>query len=101
MKKIINGKKYDTETAKLMGTYSNGQGYSDLNYFSSELYKKKTGEFFIYQEGGPMSIMGICRDGSIVGSENIIPVSENDAKNWVEEHLSVDEYESIFGEVEE
>lgn len=101
MKKIINRKKYDTETAKRIGSYSNGVGYSDLAYFCEELYEKKTGEFFIYKEGGPMSHMGICRDGSIVGSENIIPVSENDAKNWVEEHLSVDEYESIFGEVEE
>ncbi len=47
MKKIINGKRYDTETAKLIGSdgYSNP---SDFNYWSEDLYQKKTGEFFLY-----------------------------------------------------
>lgn len=33
--------------------------------------------------------------------EDIIPLSEEKAKEWAEKHLEVDEYEEIFGEVEE
>lgn len=101
MKKIINGKKYDTDTAKLMGTYTNGISYSDFEFFMSELYKKKTGEFFLYQEGGPMSIVAVHHGNNTTGSERIIPISENEAKEWVEKYMDADEYENIFGEVEE
>jgi len=54
MKKIINGKRYDTETAQLIGSasYSNR---TDFRFWSEELYRKKTGEFFLYGEGGPAS----------------------------------------------
>ena len=32
MKKIINGRLYDTETAKLIGSWSNGFSSSDFHY---------------------------------------------------------------------
>lgn len=35
------------------------------------------------------------------GGEKIIPLSENEAKEWAERNLDVEEYEAIFGEVEE
>ena len=40
MKKIINGKKYDTETAKMVCDYYNGLPSTDFRSFSAELYKK-------------------------------------------------------------
>lgn len=51
MKKIINGKKYDTETAREVACKAWGY-YGDLNFVFETLYKKKTGEFFLYGEGG-------------------------------------------------
>ena len=48
MKKIINGKKYDTETATSVGEYSSNYACSDYKYYDETLYKKKTGEFFLY-----------------------------------------------------
>lgn len=35
------------------------------------------------------------------GSSQIIPMTENEAKEWSENKLSCDEYEALFGEVEE
>ena len=35
------------------------------------------------------------------GGEKIIPLSENEAKKWAENHLDGDEYEKIFGSVDE
>ena len=43
MKKILGGKKYDTETARVVGTYWNGN--SGFGTCSETLYRKRTGEF--------------------------------------------------------
>lgn len=101
MKQIINGKKYDTETAKKLGDYSNGRSRSDFAFCEEELYIKKTGEFFIYGCGGPLSKYSVPEGNGVSGDSKIIPLTENEAKKWAEANLSVDKYESIFGEVEE
>lgn len=97
MKKIINGKLYDTETAKCLGSdsYSNRR---DFHYWSEELYVKRTGEYFLYGEGGPMSRYSrSLGDNSWTGGEKIIPLTISKAKEWAEEHMSADEYEEAFG----
>lgn len=101
MKKIINGKKYDTDTAKLIGSYSNGELYSSFGYLEKSLYKKKTGEYFLYKTGGPLSEMAIYIGNEISGSSTIIPFSNDYARRFAEKYLTVDEYEKEFGEVEE
>ena len=102
MKKIINGKKYNTETAKMVGSWSNNRSYCDFSCCEEMLYKKRTGEFFLYGEGGPMSKYSVsCGQNSWSGGAEIIPMTESEAKKWAEEHLGADEYEEIFGEVEE
>ena len=55
MKKIINGRKYDTDTAKIIDSYNNGQPCDDYAYFSETLYQKTTKEFFVYGHGGAAS----------------------------------------------
>ena len=63
---------------------------------------KKTGEFFLYGEGGAMSkYTKSCGDNSWTGAEEIIPMTEEEARKWVEKHGDGDDYEEIFGEVEE
>ena len=83
MKKIINGKKYDTNTAEFLFNTYNGVGRI------GKLYRKKNGEFFISHitqwEGE---------------SSSIEPISENEAKELIGE-ANGDMYERIFGEVEE
>lgn len=101
MKKIINGKKYDTQTAKAVGEYSNGYSYSDFNYVRETLYLKKTDEFFLYGEGGAMTryherVGNCCTNG-----EAIIPLTRKKAMMWAEENMTAEEYEEIFGEVNE
>lgn len=100
MKKIINRKKYDTDTAKCLLSWDNN--HTGFSYCHEELYRKKTGEFFLYGHGGPMSkYTKSCGDNSWSGAEEIIPLSEAEARKWAEEHGDADEYEAIFGEVEE
>lgn len=97
MKKIINGKLYDTTTARCLGSdsYSNRR---DFHYWSEELYVKRTGEYFLYGEGGPMSRYAeTVGQNEWSGGEKIIPLSPAKAREWAEEHLSADEYEAAFG----
>ena len=101
MNKIINGKRYSTDSAKEMASdsYSN---YTDFHYWSETLYRKNTGEYFLHGEGGPMSRYAeTIGQNQWTGGEKIIPLTVEAAQKWAEEHLTGDEYEAIFGEVEE
>ena len=101
MKKIIAGRKYNTETARCVGIYEAGIG-DRLYGFSEGLYRKRNGEYFLYGEGGPGSkyskTIG-CSEWS--GTKEIIPMDYGEAKEWAEKHLDPDEYEAEFGDVSE
>ena len=100
MKKIINGKKYDTDTAEEIGYWNNGLLYSDFCYIEETLYKKKTGEFFLYGIGGVMTKYAERTSGGFSSTgKAIIPLTEDKAKKWAEDYLTVGEYEEIFGEM--
>ena len=101
MKKIINGRKYDTETAKEVGYWSNGYPCSDFNHCEETLYLKKTGEYFLYGEGGALTQYARSVFRGTTGGSEIIPMNEDRAKKWVEKCLNCDAYEALFGEVEE
>lgn len=102
MKKVINGKLYNTDTAKKCGEYEPNPYQSDFNWFCEELYQKKTGEFFIYGSGNASSPYSkSCGQNEWCGSEKIIPMTYEEAQKWAEKHLDGDEYISIFGEPEE
>jgi hypothetical protein len=102
MKKIINGKLYDTETAKEIAVWSNGRSYSDFGHCVETLYKKRTGEYFIFGVGGPMSKYAeSCGDNSWSGGSRIIPLTYKAAKEWAEKNLDADDYMAEFGPVSE
>lgn len=101
MKKIIGGKKYDTNTAECVGSWDNGLNSGDFNNCSEDLYRKKTGEFFLHGEGGANSKYSKSNGNSSWGSSDIIPLSIEEAKQWFEDYGDADEYEAIFGEVTE
>ena len=100
MKKIINGKVYDTDKAKAVGWYSAGE--DRLDRIADTLYRKRTGEFFLHGEGGAATSYAEPRgDGGWAPGERIAPMSYEAAREWAEARLSVDDYENIFGEVQE
>lgn len=102
MRKIINNKVYDTATATWIGLADNGHEYNELSYSGETLYRKRTGEYFLHGEGGPMTSYAV-RTGSNNwrGSERITPISYAAARQWAEEHLDAEAYEAEFGAVAE
>ena len=102
MKKVIDGKVYDTETATLKAEWENMYDARNFNYVEEQLYQKKTGEFFLYGYGGPCSKYAkTVGQNTWTSGEKIMPLSYEAAKEWTEEHCDGDKYEEIFGEIDE
>jgi len=97
MKKIINKKLYDTETAQNIGADGNGYNANDFNCVCETLYRKRTGEYFLHGEGGARSRYA-SREGNMWGwGQQIIPLTYDEAQEWAEKHLTADEYAEAFG----
>lgn len=102
MKKVINGRMYNTETAVSLGEWSNGRGRRDFRGVEETLYRKRSGEYFIGGWGGSMTEYARpAYGGGTCGGEKIFPLTYEAAREWAEKHLSVDEYEAAFGPVSE
>lgn len=102
MKKIINGKLYDTTTAREVASCYHGDGPRDFRHYSESLYKKRTGEYFLAGEGGPMSHYAVTvGQNSWSGGEKIIPLTYKEATEWAEREMDADEYQAEFGPVSE
>ena len=98
MKTIINSKLYDTERAEEIATgIIRGPYYSWEMY--ENLYKKHTGEFFIERD---FDGDGDCIEEYYwVLEHRFEPISEEQAKVWVEKYCDADTYIKLFGEPKE
>lgn len=101
MKKIINGKRYDTETAEEIGFWRTERSVTDFSCCEETLYRKRTGEFFLYGEGGPSSPYAHASYGMMGAGAAIVPLTDDEAKTWVEQKLDADTYEALFPVEEE
>lgn len=83
MKKIIDGKLYDTDTAAKI--CSDGFSFrGDFSWWCETLYFSKKGQFFFHGEGGPLSRYGISvGNNSTSGSESLWLVDVDDARQFV------------------
>lgn len=104
MKKIINGKRYDTKTAITIGHYDNiGHGassMSDFAWWEATLYRtQRSGQYFIAGEGGPMSRFAQSQGQNTVGyGEDLIPMTKEEALEWAERYLDPEIIEEYFGD---
>ena len=87
---------YDTETAEMIGEDS-FSGYTNFRHWKEQLYRTRKGNFFLYGKGGPSSRYAVLEEDGWADGEKIIPYTEDEAKAWVEKHLSASEYEALFG----
>ena len=102
LRKIINGKTYNTDTAIWLAGWRRCGGYADLNYIEQNLYKTKSGFWFLHVKGGANT--KYCKrvgQNEWVGGETIMPISDDDACRFAEEHRCVDSYDEVWGEIGE
>ncbi|RQD73490.1 MAG: hypothetical protein D5R97_09295 [Candidatus Syntrophonatronum acetioxidans] len=85
MKKVINGKLYDTEKAVFIASYRYSNP-SDFKHIEEDLYKTKKGNYFLAGGGGPMSKYAVSLgDNQTGGSSDVItPLTAQEAREWCE-----------------
>lgn len=91
VKRIIDGKTYNTETATQLAGWSSDHGpYETGNY----LYQNRYGAFFQY-----MFVFGAGEDDH----DTLKPLSPDEARQWLEQNASWDPdlIERLFGEMPE
>lgn len=106
MQKRIHGLMYDTETATLIAKTDNGYPVSDLKFARYELYKKRTGEYFLYGEGNAASECHHFNrsENAYEAGEIIRPLGIDDVKHWLEKYqddFDHDIYEQEFGHIKQ
>ena len=100
MRKVINGRVYNTETAEMIA--KNGSFNGNFYDYSEELYKTKKGNWFLYGKGGAMSKYAVHEgNGWTSGGSSLLALSEDEAKKTLEDWNEVEVIETHFGEMEE
>ena len=97
MKAIINGFRYDTEKATLIGNYDNGLSCSDLSNWNAGLYlTPRSKNYFLAGSGGAMTTYSRPAGNMTSGGSKITPLTKEDAFEWAERYLSEDVVEEYF-----
>lgn len=96
MIKVINGKRYNTETATMVADWYTGHP-SDFQYCNEELYLTNKGNWFLFGEGGAMSKYAQpVGNNAMGGGKDIIPFTPEAACAWLEAHNCIKELEQYF-----
>lgn len=99
MKRIIDGKMYDTATAELVASWDNGHGIRDGCYVLEALYRTKKGSWFVHGEGGGLSRYAErCEQNATCGGQAIIPLNSDEALEWLSGHGFADKAEQYFAD---
>lgn len=105
MKKILDGKRFDTKKANKLAEWDNlGHGadsMSDFHYCEMSLYQTpRSKQFFLSGSGGPMSRFAqSAGQNSWTGGSDIIPLTKEQAFEWAQEHLGAEEVDDLFGDM--
>jgi hypothetical protein len=98
MKKVIDGKRYNTETATFVCDCSPRGFYrGDFRYEDTGLYRTKRGNWFLSGEGGPMSRWSRSAGlNSWTGGSGIMPLDSDETRAMLEQHGNSEDVEKYF-----
>ena len=98
MKRIIDGKRYNTETAHRVGSVGSATiNVSDFGYWEADLYRTPRGRWFLAGKGGPMTMFSRPDGGGMTsGGSGLIPISDTEAQEYLEDVEAMDALERFF-----
>jgi hypothetical protein len=101
MQRIVQGRRYNTETATHIGGAAGGFP-GDFERYDEDLYRTPNGRYFLAGKGGPKTRWRQPVDGGgWSDGEGIIPLSQHEALLWAEEHLNSNDVATEFAEIVE
>lgn len=100
MKAIINGKRYDTDKATLLGEAGSAEYRSSFGWWHEELYRTpRSGAYFLAGEGHARSHYAVSLGGGSWGpGKKITPLTRAEAMKWAVQHLPADQTEVLFAD---
>jgi hypothetical protein len=101
MVKVIDGKRYNTDTAVKIGENWNGLPPNDFNYCSENLYVTQNGNFFLCFNGGVMSKYSVSNGKTTTGNSGIIAMSKEDAFKFCQKNDEIETMEEYFADMVE
>ena len=75
MKRVIRGRRYDTDKATIVGETAFGEP-DELGYTRQTLYRKRGGEYFVRTQG-PYTL------------DDIVPLRHGEASKWVMDNMGM------------
>lgn len=96
MKKTLDGKTYNTETAIPLANWDNRENYGDYRFENQVLYVTKKGAYFIHGRGGGGTDWGTNNGNARCGGQGIEPISKDEALRWCEKYGAEDVIEEHF-----
>jgi hypothetical protein len=97
MKRIIDGKRYDTETAQRLCSFGYWNGWTDFRSEQTSLHVTKSGRFFLSGEGGPMTRWATTRGDKVAGGEGLMAIDREEARAILEQEDCLKALERWFG----
>lgn len=82
MKRVIKGRRYDTDKATLVGEHVSGEPM-EVGYTRETLYRKRGGEYFVRVQG-PYTF------------DALVPLSPKEAATWVSDNMGRAAYMGEF-----
>ena len=103
MKRVIDGKIYDTKTAEeICELPCSAQGKSDFRYHDTDLYRTKRGAYFLAGEGGAMSMWAQSVGNAYTWGDGLRVISKEEAREYAEAaELSPEDMQAAGFEIEE
>lgn len=100
MRRVIDGKMYDTDTADKIAEWDNGHNSKrDFHYCSEDLYKTKKGSWFLHGEGGAASKYAeSCGQNETCEGKGIELLTAEEALEWLSGHGFADEAQEHFSD---
>ncbi len=101
MKKIIRGKRFDTDSAHRIGSDCSSLPANDFGYWDVSLYvSPRSKSYFIAGSGGPMTRFAqSAGQNQWTGGSDLIPMTREEAFAWAQEHLTTEEIEKEFSDL--
>lgn len=84
MKKVINGKIYNTDTATRVANWDNNLPTNDFGYCNEDLYITSKGTYFVAGMGGALSIYAEAYGNGRASGSSIELLTKADALEWCE-----------------
>jgi len=99
MIRIIEGKRYNTETAELIGEFESGNDRSNWRWFGEALYRTPKGAWFTVGSGGPLSPYSRrVGQNELTGAHDMFRVlTVTEVRGWVEAYCAAEVVERLFG----